>query len=517
MKNVRIVLPLAAIIAALAVQTTYAHGFGDRYDLPLPLGFFVVGGATAVIFSFVIIGLLVKGEFRDLNTYPRLNLLGHTPLRIILSGPVLWPIKLGSVFLFILVLATGLFGTTRPISNLAPTFVWVIWWIGTAFFVAVFGNIWALVNPWKIIYGWGAALYDIIWPDQQFTLGLQIPENWGVWPAVVLFFAFSWLENAASESSIPSTLAWFVIVYSIVTLGGMFIYGKHQWLRQGEVFSVVFGIITRFSITEVRTTNPNSCHECSTDCRGENGSCVDCYECFEYSDAAHRVFNLRPPAVGLDQVEATPLSVVAMVMFLLATVTFDGFSATPEWIRVQSLFITTFGGLNSPFLNGIVIANTLGLLAFPLGFAALFWSFSRMMYWAVGNYPPAVPTLIGAFVFSLIPIALAYNYAHFLSLLLIQGQQIIALASDPFGAGWDLFGTAEYLINIRVTNARFIWIFSVTVIVVGHIVAVYLAHIQAIRLYPSQKLVLRSQLPMLVLMVVYTVVSLWIVSRPITE
>jgi len=125
--------------------------------------------------------------------------------------------------------------------------------------------------------------------------------------------------------------------------------------------------------------------------------------------------------------------------------------------------------------------------------------------------------LAKAFVFSLIPIALAYNFAHFLSFLLIQGQQIIPLASDPFGAGWDLFGTADYVIDIGVINARFVWFFSVAVIVAGHVIAVYLSHIRAGQLFSDRSLVVRSQLPMLGLMVLYTVVSLWIVSRPIVE
>jgi len=125
--------------------------------------------------------------------------------------------------------------------------------------------------------------------------------------------------------------------------------------------------------------------------------------------------------------------------------------------------------------------------------------------------------LAKAFVFSLIPIALAYNFAHFLSFLLIQGQLIIPLVSDPFGFGWDLFGTGDYMIDIGITNARFIWFFSIVVIVIGHMIAVYLAHIRAIALFANRDLVLKSQLPMLGLMVIYTIVSLWIVSRPIVE
>ena len=153
-----------------------------------------------------------------------------------------------------------------------------------------------------------------------------------------------------------------------------------------------------------------------------------------------------------------------MVMLLLATVTFDGFSVTPEWLRVQSFFLTQFPELRSDFLNGVTIANTLGLVGFPLAFAALYGFFCYLMYRIVGRRAPLVPALIGAYVFSLIS---------------------IALASDPFGFGWDLFGTADYVINIRITNARFIWIFSVVAIVLGHIFAVYLAHIRAMRLYPN--------------------------------
>lgn len=515
MKRLKLLLPALTLGIALLAQPAYAHGFGERYDLPLPLRFFAIGGAAAVVFSFVIVGLAVKGEGQD-SSYPRFNLFRYRWLRRLLSGPFLLPVKAVSVFLLLLVIAAGLFGSARPVENLAPTFIWVIWWVGMGFFVALFGNLWALVNPWKVLYSWAESLYQQFQPDEELSLGFEYPEKWGIWPAVALFFAFAWVENAFAESASPRNLAWMTIIYSVITLGGMFIFGKYQWLRHGEVFSVVFGFLSRFSITEVRVADPETCQECSSgNCLREGGHCIDCYECFQYAE--DRQFNLRPPAVGLNHLGPITSSVVAMVILLLATVTFDGFSATPEWVQVQSFFIIQFPNLNSPFLNGATIANTLGLLAFPLVFAAIYWFFSYLMYRLVGRRTPVVTTLIGAFVFSLLPIALAYHYAHFLSYLLIQGQQIIALASDPFGLGWNLFGTANYLINIQVTSARFVWFFSVIVIVVGHIVAVYLAHMRAMRLYPNQSLVLKSQLPMLGLMVVYTIVSLWIVSRPITE
>ena len=73
--------------------------------------------------------------------------------------------------------------------------------------------------------------------------------------------------------------------------------------------------------------------------------------------------------------------------------------------------------------------------------------------------------------------------AHYLVFLLIQGQYIIPLISDPFGYGWNLFGTAGYRVDIAIVGARFAWYAAVTAIVVGHIAAVYLAHVKAIETF----------------------------------
>ena len=121
----------------------------------------------------------------------------------------------------------------------------------------------------------------------------------------------------------------------------------------------------------------------------------------------------------------------------------------------------------------------------------------------------------GYFILSLIPIAIAYHLAHYFSYLLIAGQYIIPLVSDPLGLGWNLFGTIEYRIDIGIVNAKFVWYLAVVAIVFGHAMAVYVAHFMAIRVFFDRKSALRSQFPMLVLMVLYTMISLWILSQPI--
>ena len=115
------------------------------------------------------------------------------------------------------------------------------------------------------------------------------------------------------------------------------------------------------------------------------------------------------------------------------------------------------------------------------------------------------------------PIAIAYHLAHYFTYLLIQGQLLIRLASDPLGLGWNLFGTARYRPDIGIVGARFAWYTAAIAIVLGHVIAVYVAHAVALREFPDRRAALRSQLPMLMLMAGYTVVSLWIIARPIVE
>jgi hypothetical protein len=150
----------------------------------------------------------------------------------------------------------------------------------------------------------------------------------------------------------------------------------------------------------------------------------------------------------------------------------------------------------------------------PMLFLAIYLLIGALMALGSGGRYSGV-TMARFFAFTLVPIAIAYHIAHYLSFLLIEGQRIIPLASDPFGVGWDLLGTVDYQINIAIVNARFSWYTAVITIVVGHIIAVYLAHLVALRLLHDQVLARRSQYPMLVLMVGYTMASLWMLAQPI--
>ncbi len=499
----------AALVAALGLvgfaASARAHAFGERYDLPIPLSYFLVGGAATVALSFVVIGVFVRrGEGE--RGYPRLNLLAIRGLGAVLGSPVtLFVVRLLSVAVFGLTLATCFFGNGRPLEVFAPTFVWVVWWVGMGYVSALFGNVWMLANPWKILYEWGERLLG---GDGR---GLFVyPERLDVWPAVALLLAFAWLENVYTSATLPGSLGQLIIAYSLVTWLGMAAFGKHTWLSRGEVFSVLFGIFARFSPTEVRVADRRACSRCRSDCAPD---CVDCYECIERVDRPRREFNLRPWAVGLANPHRASFGMNAFVLLALAIVSFDGLQETPAWVSVQTAVYDEVSVLGP---NVVSTIDTLGLLVVPALFVVVYAAFS----WAVARLsgdPEGTGGVAKGYVLTLVPIALAYNLAHYLSLLLISGQTVIPLMSDPFGNGWDLLGTADYRTNIAIINARVAWYVSVAAIVAGHVVSVYLAHLVSMRRVAHRGPALRGQLPMLLLMVLYTATSLWIIAQPIVE
>ena len=430
------------------------------------------------------------------------------------SGITLTCARLASVFLFVLVLATALFGTDNPLENFAPTFVWIIWWVGIGYVSALFGNVWALMNPWRIVYEWVERLAGgrDAGPGGSGAMFVY-PAALDVWPAFALLLVFAWLENVYSGAAVPDRLGMLVVAYSVLTWAGMAVYGKHTWLRYCEVFSVLLGILARFSPTEARVTDEMVCRSCGDECGAQGDGCVDCYECFERAEEGGRELNLRPHAVGLLLQGRVSTGTAAFVVLALATVTFDGLAATPFWLDYQN-FTYPFGRLFGAY--AIDAIDSLGLVLLPAVFMTVYLGFAWAIKALSGDESPAL-AVARVFVFTLVPLALAYNMAHFVSLLAIQGQYIIPLASDPFGWRWDLFGTYDYVVNVNAISAKAVWFISVAAIVIGHIVSVYAAHVTALGRTSDQGAALRGQYPMLALMVGYTATSLWIVAQPIVN
>lgn len=461
-----------AIVALLLSGTGHAlaHAFPRPYDLPLPLGHWLLGAGVAVALSFVAAVGLMRGAAYSREGVWALPPRATEALLILLRGL--------SVALFVLLLAAGLFGDQSDWDrNVLPVAIWVLWWVGMAFVCALVGDLWALVNPWAVI---GRCLFG---RSGAGSPPLRLPSWVGVWPAVLLFLIFAWIELVWPANAVPASLARAILAYSALTFVCMALFGVEAWLKRGEAFALLFGLFARFAPLTGRR------------------------------DAAGRPWLvLRPYGAGLVSSSLPSTSMTALVIAVLATVSFDGLSETPGWARLAGMGIGWLYQLGVVGAIGYVAAQslvkTIGLLAAPLAFAAVYFAACRVASWLDGA---PCGEIARRFVLSLVPIAIGYHLAHYFSYLIIQGQMIVPLASDPFGAGWDLFGAAGRPLDVDVVDMRLVWIVAVGGVVLGHAAAVVLAHRAA--LAAAMRPV--SQAPLVVLMIAYTVTSLWILSQPI--
>jgi hypothetical protein len=481
----RPVVALGAFLAGFCVLSVPAgaHGFGQRYDLPLPLSLYLFGTAAAVILSFVVVGLFAR-HTPGTRGYLRIDLLAHRPGRWLCHPVLLAVLKVITAGVFILTVTAGFCGSQDPYRNIAPTLVWIIWWVGLAIFSAFVGDLWAVVNPWRSLFDGAERVYRMLTGRTGFALRLPYPKALGVWPAVGLLLAVAWTELVFPNPAVPANIARLALAYSLLTWWGMAVFGSETWVKHGEVFAIFFGLFARFAPTEPLL----------------------------YGKSGARGLALRPFGAGLLANTPASASTVAFVLLVLSSVLYDGLLTTPEWAEAERQLIDLMPALGE---CGSVIVRTIGLVTFWAVFLGAYLVVSAVMSAAAGC--GSLREMAQRFALTLVPIAIAYHLAHYLAYLLTQGQYVVPLVSDPFGYGWNLFGTAGYRVNIAIVGARFAWYAAVTSILVGHIAAVYLADVRAHQVLEARSAALRSQVPLTALMVVYTFVSLSILSEPIVE
>ncbi|MDJ0950819.1 MAG: hypothetical protein QNJ94_18055 [Alphaproteobacteria bacterium] len=483
----------AAVSGLFSAAPVRAHAFGPRYDLPLPLELYVAGAGAAVALSFVIMALIFRGQRAHAGSM-KFDLLRLGPLRMLVHPVAIGFLQTASVGLFLLLLAAGLSGQQDPTRNFAPAFVWIVWWVGLAYVAALAGNVWPAINPWSAIHGGVERLLRRLAKRRRTDVRLAYPSWLGVWPAILVFWLFAWFELISESSMAPATLATAILLYSVFTWLGMAAFGRGTWLAHGEAFSLAFSVFGRFApIGQPVREQPEG--------------------------RAHGWF-IRPYASALIVTEPCRVSVTVFVVLMLSTVTFDGLKETPLWgvllqrIALAPAFHAVLRTVHDLGFDVQAALETSMLALFPALVLFVYLGFCWLTKRASGS-ALSLTEIAGLFVFSLVPIAIAYHLAHYLSYLLIAGQAIIPLASDPFGRGWDLFGTADYAIDIAVIGAKSVWYAAVTAIVVGHVCGIGVAHFVALRAFDSAKMALRSQYPLVILMVAYTMAGLWILAQPI--
>ena len=434
------------------MPTVLAHGLVQRADIPIPPVVFAWVCAAVLVVSFVALAALwPTPRYEDDSWQPLFRL----PVAVDVVGRTI-----GVVLLAVVVWA-GFAGEQGAQANFAPTFVYVVFWVGLVFASLLLGNVFRLLNPWRVLRFRGRRPY---------------PEWLGRWPAALGLLAFTWTELVGRYGDYPDRIAICALAYSAITWTGMFVYGTETWAERGEAFGVYFGLFARLSI-------------------------------FERRDG---VVGRRSLLGGLSRLDPVP-GTVAVVAVMIGTVTFDGLSQGETWRTgigrgLNDLFDGPFGANFATYA-----ADTVGLLAGPLLIAGFYWLGIKGAESVGGGM--SAERLRGVFVHSLVPIALVYAMAHYLTSLVFQGQAISYLASDPLGDGWNLFGTATWAIDYGLLGQTLTWYLQVGFVVLGHIAGLILAHDRALGVYPDAALAVRSQYWMLSIMVGFTSLALWLLSQ----
>ena len=455
----------------MSLPSLLAHGVGGVRDLPVPTWLFFWGGSVVLVISFLALGVLWRRPQLESRSGGRplpawlQGVIDSTALRILLGAI--------SAGLLVLVFLTALLGEASSAQNLSPTFVYVVFWLGVVVLQVVLGNVWPALNPWLAIATALAWSWERL--GRNWIPPLSYPARLGVYPAAFLLFAFTVLELCYPDPANPRALALAIALYSYLTWFGMAAYGRRTWSEHGEAFTAYFGLFARIAPLA----------------RREDGRLV-----------------VRAPFTGLAGGDSRP-GVLVLVAVMLGSVGFDGMSRATFWqdlrARVEGPYV-----LDSPGIADLV--GTLLGLAGLLGCIALvcvaYLIAVRIARAAAGERH----RLVTDFLPSLVPIALVYAVAHYFTLLLVQGQYAIPLAADPFGYGWNLLGAADFQPNLAPLAPNTVWYVQVGALVGGHAAGLAVAHDRAISILPERR-ALRSQYPLLVLMVAYTIGGLWLLSQ----
>jgi hypothetical protein len=471
---------LAALVAAGSAATLLfpdvasAHALVGRKDLPVPAWLFAWGASLVLIISFALLSVAwtrARLQREDWRPVPRwLTRAVLNPIIEVLCGVI-------GVGLFGVVLYAGFGGISDPTQNFSIVFVFYTFWLGLVVLSVLIGDVFRAFNPWLALGRLVSGGFRLV-AGQSAPAPFRYPDWLGRWPAVIGVLLFVWLELIAGGGASPSPhdVGVGTVIYSVVTFVCMALFGVEEWIGRGETFNAYFGMFARLGPFEARG----------------------------------RELGVRKFLTGAPQWAAVP-GAAALVLASIAVTSFDGaqegaLSGAIRWTFERCSDI----GFSLP--NSFRVANSIWLLIVFAGVSLLYWLGVKGMHTVRGS-PPA-KELSRSFAHTLIPIALAYLVAHYFSAFLYQEQaQFTYILSDPLGRGSDLFGTAGGGINYGIVSSNTVWYVQVGALVVGHVVALTLAHDRALGVYDDVRNASRSQYFMLAVMVAFTCFGLFLLSQ----
>ncbi|MFG1649514.1 hypothetical protein ACGFIE_06280 [Micromonospora sp. NPDC049275] len=441
-----------------------AHGVGGRQDLPITLPELVVAAALTLVVTFVALGLLWREPRLDRDA------AGGRPVPDRLAGFVdapafRWTLR-GLGLLAAGWFCVGLLAGPDTPDNPTAGALYVLLWVGLVPVSLLFGPVWRAVSPLRTVH-----LLVALAARRDPARGVrELPAGLGLWPAALTLFGFVWLELVAPErATLPVITAW-LAGYAVVMLGGAALFGA-DWFDRADPFEVYGALVGRLA---------------------------------PIGRAADGVLVWRNPLDGIAGLRPRP-GLVAVVIVLLGSTLFDSLSNAPAWLRFAQE-----NGLHPAVTGSAGLVGVIGVVAVAYLVATV--AAARVgRAGSAGAADPAVSVgsrrVPGELAHSIVPIAVGYVVAHYYSLLILEGQRTVALLSDPRDTGADWFGTAGWQPHTALVTPSGVANLQITVIIVGHLLGTLLAHDRALYLFPRARAV-AGQLPLLALMVAYTVAGL---------
>jgi hypothetical protein len=432
----------------------FAHGIGGSQDLPISLPFALAGAGAALAVSFIVLMLAWRTPRFHADTAGRPLPAG---LARAVDGGVVSGVLRGLGLLFTAYVTWAALAGPDNLAN--PTFgvVYVILWVGIVPSSLLFGPFYRAVNPVRTLH----LLVSKVTGGDPGEGVLRLPSWVGLWPASLGLLAFVWLELVSPDQAFLWTVRlWFAGYFAVVFVGAA-IFGD-RWIAAADPFEAYSTLVGHLS---------------------------------PWGRTADGTLVVRSPLQNLDGVPPMP-GLLAVVAVLVGSTAYDSFQDSLPWVRFsQRLAVDD------------VLLGTLALVAFCVVVAGLFALASVAAPPTEGVRRSHLPRL---YAHSLVPIVVGYMVAHYLSYFVEVGQQTVIYLSDPMVEGANLLGTADLQVNYWLSlHPTFLATAKVVAIVSGHVLGVIASHDRAMRLLPLRHR-LTGQLPMLMVMVFYTVSGLYL-------
>lgn len=366
-------------------------------------------------------------------------------------------LKLVSVLVFLLVVVSGLFGTSYPERNLATTFVWNLWWPLVVVSVLFAGTAWCAICPWDSLASWivRQRLWRRISPHPGRNR--KVPRYLrNIWLALLMFMGLTWLEIGIGVTSVPFATALMALVMLVLSVVFLLLFERKAFCRYACPVGRTLGYYARLAPVALRPLKQQTCDTCKTlECYNgskeiepcpthlvmgrfsQNTFCLSCGNCVQSCPHQNVSWWLRPMGSEAKD-QARPHWDGAWFMLALLGITiFHGLTMMPFWSEWLLAVAQTIGEGGKSLISFTLVM--FGSFAVPV----LIYAVAVAMTYLADRRRTSYKSLFAAFSFVALPLAFFYHVSHNLDHLARESVDLVAMLLNPLGVGLGPLSAAD--------------------------------------------------------------------------